>query len=99
VPLLPPGSLDLDLDVLADTERLRYSEGFMLGAEGLTLYGWHHADAFGHLGMSNLLTWAEPSRDLVVAVLTTGKPMIGTHVLAFPRLIGAIHDAYPAHAA
>ena len=75
---------------------MRYSEGFMLGADGLTLYGWHHADAFGHLGMSNLLTWAEPSRDLVVAILTTGKPMIGPHVLAFPRLIGALHDAYPA---
>ena len=77
---------------------MRYSEGFMLGADGLTLYGWHHADAFGHLGMSNLLTWAEPSRDLVVAILTTGKPMIGPHVLAFPRLIGALHDAYPAGA-
>ena len=75
---------------------MRYSEGFMLGAEGLTLYGWHHPDAFGHLGMSNLLTWAEPSRDLVVAILTTGKPMIGPHVLAFPRLIGALHDAYSA---
>ncbi len=73
---------------------MRYSEGFMLGAEGLTLYGWHHPEAFGHLGMSNLLTWAEPDRDLVVAILTTGKPMIGTHVVAFPRLIGALHDAY-----
>ena len=74
---------------------MRYSEGFMLGGEGLTLYGWHHPEAFGHLGMSNLLTWAEPDRDLAVAILTTGKPVLGTHMLAFPRMIGAIHDAFP----
>lgn len=75
---------------------MRYGAGFMLGNEGLSLYGWDHPRAFGHLGMSNMLTWADPDRDLVVALLTTGKPMIGTNLVALPQLIGAIHDAFPA---
>lgn len=75
---------------------MRYSPGFMLGNEGLSLYGWDHPRAFGHLGMSNMLTWADPDRDLVVALLTTGKPMLGTHFRAFPQLIGTIHDTFPA---
>lgn len=75
---------------------MRYSSAFMLGNEGLSLYGWDHPRAFGHLGMSNMLTWADPDRDLVVALLTTGKPMLGTHLRAFPQLIGTIHDTFPA---
>ena len=74
---------------------MRYGTGFMLGNRGLSLYGWNHPRAFGHLGLSNSFTWANPERDLVVALLTTGKPVLGTHVLALPRLIGAIHSALP----
>ena len=46
---------------------MRYSHGFMLGATQASLYGWNHPRLFGHVGMSNLWTWADPDRDLVVA--------------------------------
>ncbi|MGI9600329.1 MAG: serine hydrolase domain-containing protein [Acidimicrobiales bacterium] len=74
---------------------MRYSAGFMLGAEQASLYGWNHPRAFGHVGMSNLFTWADPDRDLVVALLTTGKPVLGPHIVALPRLISTIHEVFP----
>lgn len=74
---------------------IRYSPGFMLGSETLSLYGWNHPRAFGHLGLSNVFCWADPDRALVVALLTTGKPVVSTHVVRLCQLIGAIHEAFP----
>jgi len=74
---------------------MRYSTGFMLGSDTVSLYGWNHPRAFGHLGMSNLFTWADPDRALVVAILTTGKPVIGPHLPALVQLISGIHEAFP----
>ncbi|MCY4044409.1 MAG: serine hydrolase [Cellvibrionales bacterium] len=66
---------------------MRFSSGFMLGSKPLGLYGMDAENAFGHLGFSNILCWADPDRDLSVALLTTGKPLMGSHVLALPRFI------------
>jgi CubicO group peptidase (beta-lactamase class C family) len=74
---------------------MRYGSGFMLGNEQASLFGWDHPRAFGHLGMSNMFTWADPDRDLVVALLTTGKPLLGPHLVAIPQLIGEIHKQFP----
>jgi CubicO group peptidase (beta-lactamase class C family) len=74
---------------------MRYSSGFMLGTETVSLYGWNHPRAFGHLGMSNLFTWADPDRDLVVAILTTGKPVIGPHLPPLVQLVSRIHETFP----
>ena len=74
---------------------MRYSPGFMLGSDSVSLYGWNHPRIFGHVGMSNLFTWADPDRDLVVALLTTGKPVIGSHLGALVRLISGIHETFP----
>ena len=75
----------------------RYGDaGFMHGTGTASIYGWNHPRAFGHVGMSNSFTWADPDRDLVVALLTTGKPILGTHLLALPRVICAIHQSFPA---
>lgn len=74
---------------------LHYVNGFMMGSRYISLYGWNHPRAFGHIGMSNTFTWADPDRELVVALLTTGKPIIGPHLLALFRLITEIHQSYP----
>jgi CubicO group peptidase (beta-lactamase class C family) len=75
----------------------RYGDaGFMHGTSTISPYGWNHPQAFGHIGMSNSFTWADPARDLVVALLTTGKPILGTHLLALPRIFIEIHRAFPA---
>lgn len=91
---IQPTAEDMELDRMLGMP-IRYSSGFMLGSESMSLYGWNHPRVFGHVGMSNVFTWADRDRDLVVALLTTGKPVIGTHVVALTQLIGGIHDAFP----
>ena len=66
-----------------------YSLGFMLGSRSVGLFGLDNPQAFGHVGLSNVFTWADPERDLVVALLTTGKPILGLHV---PALLSLLYD-------
>jgi CubicO group peptidase (beta-lactamase class C family) len=54
----------------------RYSLGFMLGAELLSLYGPDTEQAFGHLGFTNIIGWADPERALSGALITSGKPVV-----------------------
>ncbi|MEZ5144856.1 MAG: serine hydrolase domain-containing protein [Acidimicrobiales bacterium] len=74
---------------------LRYSTGFMLGTPTVSIYGWNQPRAFGHLGLSNSFTWADPDRELVVAILTTGKPFLGPHLPSLFLLMGEIQRAFP----
>lgn len=54
----------------------RYSLGFMLGAHLLSLYGPDTEHAFGHLGYTNMIGWADPERAVAAALLTSGKPIL-----------------------
>ena len=58
---------------------LRYSAGMMLGASPFGLYGPYTDKAFGHLGFANNFAWADPERATSVALLTTGKLLLGLH--------------------
>lgn len=69
---------------------LRYSAGMMLGANPWGLYGPQTAKAFGHLGFANNILWADPERDIAVALLTTGKVVLGTHMPALFGLLSTI---------
>jgi CubicO group peptidase (beta-lactamase class C family) len=55
---------------------LRYGLGFMLGARVLSLYGPDTELAFGHLGFTNVIGWADPERALAGALNTSGKPIL-----------------------
>jgi CubicO group peptidase (beta-lactamase class C family) len=83
---------ELDLTLMLP---ISYSMGFMLGSPYLSLYGWNHPHAFGHLGLTNIFSWADPERDLVVAVLTTGKPVISLHALRLIQLVSGLHATFP----
>jgi len=48
----------------------------MLGARALSLFGPDTEEAFGHLGFTNVLGWADPERALSVGLMTSGKPML-----------------------
>ncbi|MEO8888686.1 MAG: serine hydrolase domain-containing protein [Jatrophihabitantaceae bacterium] len=61
---------------------LRHASGFMLGARTLGLYGPDTDEAFGHLGFTNVMAWADPRRELAVAIMTNGKPVLGPHLPA-----------------
>jgi len=74
---------------------IRYSAGFMLGENPFGLYGPKCRNAFGHLGFIAVLCWADPSRELSVALLNTGKTVSPTGVVRLARVLGAISRAFP----
>jgi CubicO group peptidase (beta-lactamase class C family) len=65
---------------------IRYGLGFMLG-DAVSLYGVDNRAAFGHLGLSNVLAWADPDRELSVALLNSGKPVLSLHMIPLVRLL------------
>jgi len=69
---------------------MRYSAGLMLGAAPFGVYGPMTARAYGHIGLMNVFGWADPQRDISVAVLTTGKAVLGTHLWALGQLLTTI---------
>ena len=74
---------------------IRYSAGFMLGENPFGLYGPKCSDAFGHLGFVSVLCWADPSRDISVSFMNTGKSIAPVGVLRLARVLGAISRACP----
>ncbi|MCB9780672.1 MAG: beta-lactamase family protein [Alphaproteobacteria bacterium] len=55
---------------------MRYGLGVMMGGTAFSLFGLDTPGAYGHLGLSNVVVFADPARDLAVTYLTTGKPMM-----------------------
>ncbi len=39
---------------------MRYSPGFMLGGNPIGMYGSNSHFAYGHLGLANIICWADP---------------------------------------
>ncbi len=74
---------------------MRYSAGFMLGGSPVGMYGPDTPYAYGHLGLSNVMCWADPARDISVAILNTGKPIMGNHIPAVFRLLAGISKRFP----
>jgi CubicO group peptidase (beta-lactamase class C family) len=74
---------------------VRMSEGMMLGDSPVGLYGQSTPDAFGHLGFLNIFCWADPSRDISVSILSTGKALIAPHVIQLVNLLREINERFP----
>lgn len=78
---------------------LRHASGYMLGARLLGLFGPDTDDAFGHLGFTNVMGWADPRREITVGLITSGKPVLTPHLPSLwnvTRLIGAAAPKVPA---
>ena len=88
--------LELDLTLGFPT---RFSYGFMLGSELISLFGPDTWQAFGHLGFVNILCWADPERALSCALITSGKPFVYPGVTHFLRIGGRIGRESPKMAA
>ena len=73
---------------------IRYGLGFMLGG-AVSLFGVDNPAAFGHLGLSNVIGWADPDREIAVALLNNGKPVLSTHVVPLAQLLVEIGRAFP----
>jgi CubicO group peptidase (beta-lactamase class C family) len=76
--------LEIDLTLGFPT---RFSLGLMLGAKLLSLFGRDTDQAFGHLGLINIVGWADPERGLSAALITSGKPMLYPEL---PRFFGVM---------
>jgi CubicO group peptidase (beta-lactamase class C family) len=74
---------------------IRYGLGFMLGDKPISLFGADNPRAFGHLGLSNMFSWADPQRQLSVAILTSGKPILSAHFVRVVQILYEIGRAFP----
>jgi CubicO group peptidase (beta-lactamase class C family) len=84
------GELDFTLAV-----PIRYGMGFMLGGDWLSLYGFDTSHAFGHLGLTNIVAWADPERHLSAVIMTSGKPVFYPELHRGVMLVHAITNSCP----
>jgi CubicO group peptidase (beta-lactamase class C family) len=84
--------LEVDLSLGFPT---RFGYGLMLGSQLLSLYGRDTQHAFGHLGFTNMLAWADPQRALACAVMTNGKPILYPELPRFYGLMQRITSEAP----
>jgi len=74
---------------------IRYAIGFMLGAEWFSLYGPYTPRAFGHIGFTNIVCWADPERSLAAALMTSGKPIVYPELYWLWEILRRIGAACP----
>ncbi|MFP6610311.1 MAG: serine hydrolase domain-containing protein [Deltaproteobacteria bacterium] len=74
---------------------LRYGMGFMLGGRWFSPYGPDTQHAFGHLGFTNILGWADPERGISAALLTSGKPVVYPELFFAFDVLRRIGNACP----
>lgn len=84
--------LEVDLTLAVP---IRYGVGLMLGDEPISLFGPRTPSAFGHLGFINVLAWADPERELSAALLTSGKPFLGVHLVHLIAILATIAREVP----
>ncbi|BET25304.1 CubicO group peptidase (beta-lactamase class C family) [Limnobacter thiooxidans] len=83
----PAGGLSIDQTLMIP---IRFSTGFMLGENLFSLFGVKARKAYGHLGLINIVTWADPARDISVAFLNTGKSLDPRSVPALGKILVSV---------
>ena len=84
--------LEIDLSLGFPT---RFSYGLMLGAKVLSLYGRDTDLAFGHLGLINIMGWADPERGISGGLITSGKAIVYPELPRFYGLMQRIASEVP----
>ena len=74
---------------------VRYGLGLMLGDDPVGLFGLNSRRAFGHVGFTNVFGWADPDREIAVALLTSGKPVLSLHAVRLLQWLLAVDRAFP----
>ncbi len=73
----------------------RFGNGFMLGSDRSSVLGPDTPEAFGHMGFTNILVYADPERDISVALLNSGKPFIAVESLWWLNISRTITRTIP----
>lgn len=84
--------LEIDLSLVFPT---RFSYGLMLGAKVISLYGRDTDHAFGHLGLINIMGWADPERGISGGLVTSGKAILYPEVHRFYGVMQRIASEIP----
>jgi CubicO group peptidase (beta-lactamase class C family) len=84
--------LEIDLSLLFPT---RFAYGLMLGAKVISLLGRDTDLAFGHLGLINIMGWADPERGISAALITSGKAILYPEVHRFYGVMQRIAAEVP----
>jgi CubicO group peptidase (beta-lactamase class C family) len=74
---------------------IRFSPAFMLGENPVGLWGVKSRGAYGHIGFMTVLCWADPQREISVALLNTGKSIAPNGLLRTVATMNAITKACP----
>lgn len=73
----------------------RFGLGFMLGSKHSSVLGPDTPEAFGHMGFTNILAYADPERDISVALLNNGKPLIAVESIWWLNVARTIARSIP----
>ncbi len=82
-------------DVATSGSPLRWGTGFMLGSHYFGPFGRRAPEAFGHTGLTHVAMWADPQRELAVAVISSGKTLSDDGG-RYRALINTIAASFPA---
>ena len=72
---------------------IRYGLGPMMGGDRFSLFGLGTRGAYGHLGLSAVVVYADPRRQLAVAFLNTGKTMAAPGMIQWAWCLQRIVNA------
>jgi hypothetical protein len=67
----------------------------MLGAKVLSPFGLDTDHAFGHLGLINIMGWADPERGISCGLITSGKALLYPEVPRFYWVMQTIASTMP----
>jgi CubicO group peptidase (beta-lactamase class C family) len=84
--------LEIDFSLVFPT---RFAYGLMLGAKIVSLYGRDTDLAFGHLGLINIMGWADPERGISGGLVTSGKAILYPEVHRFYGVMQRIASEVP----
>ncbi|TDL12516.1 class A beta-lactamase-related serine hydrolase [Mycolicibacterium obuense] len=74
---------------------MRWGTGYMLGSKRFGPFGRDGEGAFGHTGLTDIAVWADPTRALSVAVVSSGKPSGHKEAKRYPQLLDRINAEMP----
>jgi len=84
--------LEIDLTLGFPT---RFSYGLMLGAKVISPFGLDTDLAFGHLGLINIMGWADPERGVSVGLVNSGKAIVYPEIHRFLAVMQTIASEVP----
>ncbi len=82
-------------DLATGLAPMRWGTGYMLGSKRFGPFGRDAPAAFGHTGLTDIAVWADPSRALSVAVVSSGKPGGHREAKRYPQLLDRINAEIP----